>query len=213
MSEPRDMIIAAQELGEQATLLSTFGRGDITEAMMQIGAALNEAARLSQHIQGVQEQLEIIFEQAKSLSDEGFKRDDLLQCLADMAKMATVGQETMQRQRDAVLDEMSEILNRLDAGDFFSKDFELGRKVYGQAMETHNEAFWESLPYDMAERFGKPWTSEMADLLVSLLIEDEDTMADDRDMDVEDIIAFRSVLFDIVKKLYDKGDGDKEDGD
>jgi hypothetical protein len=154
----------------------------------------------------VQEQLHIIFAQAKSLSDESFKRDDLLQCLSDLAKAATVGQAEMQRQRDAILQEASTVLERLKNGEFFDQGFELGGEVYEAAVEQHNQAFWESLPYDMATMLGGKWDNRQADLLYSLLTDEAEEVAEGYNLDVEDVTRFRSELFEMVNKLYEGGE-------
>jgi hypothetical protein len=205
MAEPHELVREAQDLGQQATELSLFGRERITEAMMTLGEALNKVDMLTLPIDGVQAQLQIVFEQAKALSQEGFLRDDLLQEFERMTKVATIGQAEMLRQRDAVLDEMSEIINRLEAGDFFSDQFKLGGKVYEIAVEQHNAAFWESLPYDMATAMGGKWTHMHADLLHDLIIGGAEEIADGNNLALEDVLAFREVLFEMVNKLYEKG--------
>jgi hypothetical protein len=204
MSELQQIVIA-QDLSEQATELSLFGRERITNAMMELGQALHKVDVITQPFEGVQEQLVIIFEQAKVLSQEGFLRDDLLQEFERMTKVATLGQAEMLRQRDAVLDEMSEIINRLSNGDFFSKDFKLGAEVYEAAVDQHNAAFWESLPYDMATAMGGHWQHWHCDLLHDLIIGEAEEIADGNNLELEDVYAFRELLFEMVNKLYEKG--------
>jgi hypothetical protein len=205
MGEPNEIVVVVQDLSEQATDLNLFGRERITNAMMELGQALSKVDVITQPFDGVQEQLVIIFEQAKVLSQEGFLRDDLLQEFERMTKVATIGQAEMLRQRDAVLDEMSEVINRLTNGDFFSKDFKLGGEVYEAAVDQHNAAFWESLPYDMAASMGGRWQERHADLLYSLLMGEVEEVADNNNLEIEDVIAFRECLFDMVEKLDEKG--------
>lgn len=205
MTDTREMIAQANQLEQQAIELS-FGRDKITDAMMDLTQALYEADELTRGIEGVQEQLHIIFNQAKSLGEEGFKRDDVLQCLSDLAKAATVGQEEAMRQRDAILEEAAQVIERLKSGDFFDQKFPLGGVVYEAAVEQHNEAFWASLPYDMAAAMGDKWQNGHADLLHDLIIGDEEEIADGNNLDVEDVRAFRAELFKMVNKLYEKGE-------
>jgi hypothetical protein len=205
MSKPREMIAQAEQMEQKAIELS-FGRDKITEAMMELTQALYKADELTQGIEGVQEQLHIIFAQAKSLGEEGFKRDDVLQCLSDLAKVASVGQEEMQRQRDAILEEAATVIERLKSGDFFDQKFELGAEVYEAAVEQHNQAFWESLPYDMASMLGGKWGNSQADLLYALLTDEAEEVADGWNLEVEDVTSFRAELFEMVNKLYEKGE-------
>lgn len=205
MTDTREMIAQANQLEQQAIELS-FGRDKITEAMMELTQALHTVDALSRGIDGVQEQLHIIFAQAKSLGEEGFKRDDVLQCLSDLAKAATVGQEEMMRQRDALIQEANTMIERLKDGDFFDQKFPLGGEVYEAAVEQHNQAFWESLPYDMATMLGGKWDSRQADLLYALLTDDAEEVAEGWNLDIEDVRAFRAELFEMVNKLYQKGE-------
>lgn len=205
MTDTRQMITQGEQLEQQAVELS-FGRDKITDAMMGLTEALYKADKLTRGIEGVQEQLHIIFNRAKSLGEEGFKRDDVLQCLSDLAKTATVGQEEMQRQRDAILEEAATVIERLKSGDFFDQKFPLGAEVYEAAVEEHNAAFWESLPYDMAAAMGDKWQNGHADLLHDLIIGDEEEIADGNCLDVEDVRTFRAELFELVNKLYEKGE-------
>jgi predicted transcriptional regulator len=206
MVEAREMILQAEEAAQKATELNVFGRTRISTAMNEIGEALDKINELTSNIAGVQGQLQIIFEQAKTLTNEGFERDDLLQCLADMAKVATTGQAVMERQRDEILQEAATVLERLKNGEFFDQDFELGGEVYEKAVEQHNQAFWESLPYDMATMLGDKWDSRQTDLLYSLLTDEAEDVAEGYNLDVEDVTRFRDELFEMVNKLYEGGE-------
>lgn len=206
MTEPKEMLASAEQLAQQATNLNVWGRERISEAMNVLGDSLDKVDQLTRNVEGVQEQLSIIFEQAKALSKEGFERDDMLQCLADMAKAATLGQAEMQRQRDALIEEAQTMIERLKSGDFFDQKFPLGGEVYEAAVEQHNQAFWESLPYDMATMLGGKWDSRQADLLYALVTDDAEEIADGWNLEVEDVRAFRAELFEMVNKLYEKGE-------
>jgi hypothetical protein len=206
MGDSKDIVVVVQDLSKEATDLNLFGRERITNAMMALTEALHNADSLTLSIEGVQTELQIIFEQAKTLSKEAFERDDLLQEFARLSKIAVMGEAEMLRQRDAVLDEMGEIYNRLTGGDFHSKDFKLGAEIYNVAIEQHNAAFWESLPYEIANAMGKPWQHWHGDLLHDLIIGEAEEIADGNNLELEDVYAFRELLFEMVNKLYEKGE-------
>jgi hypothetical protein len=185
-------------------------RLELVEALGQIQDAVNCLDEMTGQTKHYREQLNQIVQAAHGLSAQIYQRDELLEQASSLITALETSATEFRGQRDAVLDEMSTMLNRLKEGDFFSEKFELGREVYQQAMETHNEAFWQSLPYDMADMLGKPWTQTECDFLFSLLVDDAEIIADGYNLEAEDVSAFRLALFDMVKKLYNKGD---EDGD
>lgn len=87
--------------------------------------------------------------------------------------------------------------------------------VYENVMEEHNEAFWESLPYDMAHMMSKDssrWGHMDADTLYTLITIDPKAVPDDRDeygFTYLEMIQFRQNLLAMVKKIQQTPERDQ----
>lgn len=178
-------------------------RTDLVEALGKIHDAVNTLNSMSGGVELIVKQLNDIIESSHDMSHQIYQRDELLERANNLLDKWQGAYTAMERQRDATLDELSTLINRLKKGDFFSD--ELGGEIYEAAVEEHNQAFWESLPYDMATAMGGKWGQLQADLLHSLIIGDAEEVAEGNNLDIEDVVAFRDLLFDIVDKLYQKG--------
>jgi hypothetical protein len=175
-------------------------RLELVEALGKIHDAVNTLNSMSGGVELIVKQLNDIIDGSHDMSRQIYQRDELLEQASKLICGLEASALEMQKQRDAVLDEMSEIINRLKSGQFFNGG-QLEREVYNAAMETHNSAFWESLPYDLAETLGEGWSFVEARFLFDLINDDPEEAAASVDLETEDVIAFREVLLEMVEKL------------
>lgn len=70
--------------------------------------------------------------------------------------------------------------------------------------ESHNQMFWESLPYDMARVLGEDWQHYDADVLYQLITVDEEEVDDEGEMygfTFTQLKEFRAYLREIVEQI------------
>src|SRR5690606_33997969 len=103
----------------------------------------------------------------------------------------------------AALDELDTLEQGL--GNIWMSQHPKLQRLYAEVMETHNAAFWESLPYDMAEVLGDNWQQWDADTLYAAVTADIDEVDEDGDyygFTRDQLIAFRKNLHTQILKLY-----------
>lgn len=180
------------------------------EAMERISVAVSTLSSISGGLPEINEPLAEIHKLARAMVKMIEYRDHLLaeaEALID-ATQAANGELT--KQRDAIALEMQQLIDDLKAGDFFSDALktpgEIGVKgeIYQAAVEQHNEAFWESLPYDMADMLGDKWRHMDAHALYCLLTDDEEIVAEGYDLTPDEVLAFREKLLGMVRGLTDR---------
>lgn len=74
--------------------------------------------------------------------------------------------------------------------------------------ESHNAAFWESLPYDMADTLGEGWQFWDADHLFSAITADLEEVDDEGayyGFTHDELVAFRAALLTAIRKLMGEG--------
>lgn len=115
--------------------------------------------------------------------------------------------DRLTKQRDA----MAEDLEKID--DALENPWQLSlppkvEQAYERVTESHNEAFWESLPYDMADVLGDGWDFIYADKLYTGLTLDlfeydegvaEEVLPDEHGISLENLLMFRRELLNLVK--------------
>lgn len=174
-----------------------------TNAMMEIQAAVSFLDKLSGGVPEIQEQLGIIFNNARELVRKVSSYEQTLANAEVYIDRVEVERNELLKQRDAVLDELHTFITDMKHGEFWNNDTSM--EVYESAVEQHNEAFWASLPYDIANMIGGEWTFSDADLLYDAITASSDEeFADGRAMPVEVVQEFRSDLLGLVRKLRDQ---------
>jgi len=107
--------------------------------------------------------------------------------------------------RESVLDEMSTLLNAIQTRDInHPLIYKFYRKLYGEIAEEHNAAFWESLPYDVAQVMGKEWEHYDAGLLTDLISGgdgDEEGFAEDNGWTIEQVQHAKAKILAVVREL------------
>lgn len=179
-----------------------------TEAMTRIAAAVHTLERMSGNLPEIVEPLRDIFKMSRAMVKMIEKRDELLVEAEALINATQAANSELTKQRDAIATEMQQLIDDLKAGDFWNDD-KSGVKgdIYEAAMDTHNAAFWESLPYDMMENLrgedkeGGDWQHWNADTLYSLITGNSFEVADGLGVDEETVLAFRQVLLEMVKKV------------
>lgn len=181
-----------------------------TEAMERIAAAVSTLAAMSGGLPEINEPLAEIFKLSRAMVKMIEKRDELLEQASALIDSTQAANKELTRQRDAIATEMQGLIDDLKAGDFFSDALrtpgEIGVKgeIYQAAVEQHNAAFWESLPYDMADVLGESWMHMDAHALYSLITDDEEIVAEGYDLTPNEVLEFRQRLLDMVRELTDR---------
>ena len=174
-----------------------------TDAMMEIQAAVSYLDKLSGGVPEIQNNLRVIFENARELVRKVTEYEQTLVNAEQYIERVEIERNELLKQRDAVLDELNDFINDMKAGEFWNNDTSM--EVYESAVEQHNEAFWQSLPYDIASMIGGEWTFGDADLLYDAITASSDIeFADGRAMPVEAVQTFRADLLNLVRKLRDQ---------
>lgn len=178
------------------------------DAMTEITGAVQDLAKMSGGLPEIMEPLSTILYMAQAMTKMIEKRDGLLERAEALIDATKAANGELTKQRDAIATEMQQLIDDLKAGDFWNDD-KSGVKgdIYEAAMDTHNAAFWESLPYDMMENLrgedkeGGDWQHWNADTLYSLITGNSFEVADGLGVDEETVLAFRQVLLEMVKKV------------
>jgi hypothetical protein len=134
--------------------------------------------------------------------------------------------ETLLQQRDAIGDEYASLLRSIEQGNInilaAPPDLrEVLYKLYAQIKEMHNEAFWQSLPYDIASimsQFGLEVEHTEAELLYELLTTDfEEVAPEDFGWTHAQVTSARLRLIEIARQMlhlsYEDGEGADDDLD
>ena len=103
-------------------------------------------------------------------------------------------------QRNQAMTELNDLIEALH--DVWGTSNPHIRAAYEQIIDSHNAAFWESLPYDMAAVLGGNWNFMDADTLYQVLTADiEEVSPDGRDFGFtpEQLITFRANLLAMLK--------------
>jgi len=117
---------------------------------------------------------------------------------------------TFQQQRDELVKvhaDMREAFQRNDSNDPFVR--QIMSKLYDKAMDEHNEAFWASLPYDMATMLGDDWEHWNADTLFMAITVDANEVDEDGEyfgFTYDQLTDFREKLLVMVQELMGEGD-------
>jgi hypothetical protein len=185
------------------------------EAMERISVAVSTLSSMSGGLPEINEPLAEIHKLSRAMVKMIEYRDQLLARAEALIDATQAANGELTKQRDAIAQEMQQLIDDLKAGDFFSDTkyadgkMQIGVKgeIYSTAVEQHNGAFWESLPYDMMETLrgdnkeGGDWQHWNASTLYSLITDDSFEVADGLGVDEETVLAFRQVLLDMVRKI------------
>lgn len=181
-------IITAEQHTELAKLLLTTVN-DVYETL-PVEAQAQQQAALQQLWQGI----ELLA--AKSTNDE-----KALQTASAIILAQQTAVNEMTAQRDLIADDLARLVKAMRHMDLNNPEVQwFWGKVYENAMENHNAAFWESLPYDMANVLGDDWNHMTADKLYMLITEDEE----ESEYDPEQLRAWRAKLLALVQEFKDE---------
>lgn len=173
---------------------------------------LPEAQRIE-----AQNDLMVAWDTSTMMSGEWAETQELLLHSVKLIEMQQSAIDELVKQRDGALNELSDVLNALEKADdnhpLVQKLVQgLYPKIYESAMDDHNGAFWESLPYDMAETMGGKWTFMDADTLYQLIGDpDLDVNLEDNGWTEEQVKWARDTMLKVVlkmKEFQDQNQGD-----
>lgn|GEM_PF-6988875 len=105
-------------------------------------------------------------------------------------------------QRNQVLGELDSITQALV--NVYGGDHPLVNEFRNNVIDGHNEAFWESLPYDFAQMLGENWSHMDADDLYTALtmnLKEKSEDGSDTGYTLDELVAFRTVLLDLVHQF------------
>jgi hypothetical protein len=183
------------------------------EAMERISLAISTLSGMSGGLPEINEPLAEIHKLSRALVKMIEYRDHLLAEAERLIDSTVAANSELTHQRDAIAAEMQQLIDDLKAGDFFSDglktpgDIGVKGEIYQAAVDQHNEAFWQSLPYDMMDMLrgedqqGGDWQHWDADALHSLITGDSFEVADGLGIEEETVLAFRQALLDMVRKV------------
>lgn len=201
---------------------------DIVQAreqnMAQLQAALNAAWTMLDQLPEpariqAQTTLMAAWDAATVMSGQWSETQDLLLRSVALVEMQQVAIEELVKQRDGSLNELSDLLNALEKADddhplIKSLSQGLYPRIYEQAMDDHNGAFWESLPYDIAQTMGGTWTFMDAQTLNLLISDPElDENLDGEGWTADQVQWARETMLKVVHKMKEfqdqalEGDG------
>lgn len=179
-----------------------------TDAMMAIQEAISKLDDMSGGLPEIQDNLRIIFENSRAMVRALSHQEQTLIDAGVYVDRLQGERDELLKQRNAVLDELNNFINAMTNGDFWEND--TTSEIYEAAVQEHNEAFWASLPYDIAAMMGGDWTFFHADLLYDLLTaEDLQEFAEGHNLQIDDVQAFRQAVFDMINALHNKALGRK----
>lgn len=138
----------------------------------------------------------VIASRANQLSDTVEHQSAFITALVEMSNELAV-------QRDDAMQELGSLDNGIEAikRNHFPAHPKLNNLYDGMA-ESHNAAFWESLPYDFANMLGYPWEYYHADdLYMALTVDLEEVGEDEHGYTAEELQAFRDQLLIMIKQL------------
>lgn len=179
-----------------------------SEAMERIVAAISTLSGMSGGLPEIVAPLNEIHKMSRAMYRMMEYQLHLLQEAEAVIDATQATNTELSKQRDAIATEMQQLIDDLKAGDFWNDD-KSGVKgdIYDAAMEQHNAAFWESLPYDMManlrgdDKEGGDWQHWNASTLYDLITGNSFEVADGLGVDEETVLAFRQVLLEMVKKV------------
>jgi hypothetical protein len=105
-------------------------------------------------------------------------------------------------QRNKAFDELDNL--HVGIQNIWTTEHPLLQGMYDRLMQSHNEAFWESLPYDMANMMGGDWDFINADTLYLLLTIDEELVDEDPfeyGFTLTQLREFRGYLLEMVQQI------------
>lgn len=183
------------------------------EALEEIIVAVHKLERMSGGLPEITGPLHTIYDMTRLMYKMLEYRDHLLAEAERLIDTTIVANTELTKQRDAIAHEMQRLIDDLKAGDFFSDALktpgEIGVKgeIYNAAVEEHNAAFWESLPYDMMamlrgeNKEGGDWQHWNANTLYSLITGDSFEVAEGMGIEEEQVLTFRKKLLDMVREV------------
>lgn len=120
--------------------------------------------------------------------------------------------ENLKEQRDTALDDLEAIEEGLDNP--WVTQHPKVKPLYERIADSHNEAFWESLPYDIAAVLGGEWDFTQADRLYTALTLDlseidPDYLAqavwEEHGWSLDNLLAFRREMLELVQQYLMDG--------
>jgi hypothetical protein len=182
------------------------------QSMAQMQTALNDAWAMLDLLPeaarpAAQTALMAAWDTATAMSGQWAETQELLLRSVALVEMQQVAIEELVKQRDGALNELSDLLNALEKADDdhpLVKTLAQGLypRIYEQAMDDHNGAFWESLPYDIASTMGGQWTFMDAETLNQLISDPElDENLDGEGWTPEQVQWARETMLKVVHKM------------
>lgn len=181
------------------------------EAMETIAVAIHKLDNMSGGLPEITGVLRTIYDMAQLLYKRNEYMDNLLKEAERLIDATQAANVELTKQRDAIANEAQRLIDDMKAGDFFSDALKTPGEIYEAAMNYHNEAFWQSLPYDMADALGESWMHMDAHALYCLLTDDEEIVAEGYNLTPNEVLEFRKRLLDMVRELTDRDNYPDED--
>ncbi len=131
---------------------------------------------------------------------------ELIEQAEGIMSAAHAALEETRGQRDQIAGELQELVEAIQ--NFWGTDHPLLEGLYDDVMETHNQAFWESLPYDMAAALGGDWDFIDADMLYTLLtVDPEEVDEAGYGFTPEHLAEFRQNLLTALRAFTTRNEG------
>lgn len=116
--------------------------------------------------------------------------------------------DTVTEQRDEIAAEYERLMEAIQ--NFWFTEHPALETFTDTILENHNEAFWSSLPYDMAQALGEQWTHMDADMLYTLITVELELFDDhgiEYGVTCEQVRLFRAALLVMLRQLREANGG------
>jgi hypothetical protein len=200
----------------QTSLPAAIPTQEITAArehsLMQIQHALTAAWNLAEGLSDeqkaqTQHALTVAWENAQIMAAQWAETQELMSRSLALVQGHEVALAETSRQRDQAMSELTSLVTALKNRDINHPTImNFYSQLYEEVMDEHNAAFWESLPYDVAEVMGGEWDFMDADALYNLISTpdmDDEGIAADYGTTPEKVREARAKLLAVVRE-FDK---------
>jgi hypothetical protein len=195
-------------------IVTTEETHELTPLQEQINAVALFPAQAQQNIVFIQESLRDLWNMAIEAGNEEIAGAIAEICSRSEMMADQIGQQAIVlntlaaglfkvwEQRNKAFDELENL--HVGIQNIWTTEHPLLKGLYDRLMQSHNEAFWESLPYDMANTLGGDWDFMDADTLYLMLTVEEDTVDDEGyeyGFTLTQLREFRAYLLEMVQQI------------
>lgn len=180
----------------------------VTQIQHALNAAWQFTGSLPEALQAdAQNALRVAWENAQIMNDQWAETQELMNRSLALVQGHQLALTEASKQRDTALTELKGLVEAIQRRDINHPTLmNFYSQLYEDVMEQHNAAFWESLPYDIADVMGGDWDFMDADVLYNLISTegmDDEGIAEDFGTTPEKVRDARAKLLAVIRE-FDK---------